>query len=93
MASHANAMAQQLQAGIRQSKNARLAWQAESNEVFAILDKAKVDQLQQQGAVFYQWNPPHAEQDLLKQHEVLIRLVTSFATEATDITQFIELLN
>ena len=93
MASDANVMAQQLQLGISQSKSAKLAWQAESNEVFAIIDKTKADQLQQHGAVFYQWNPPHAEQDLLKQHEVLIRLVTSFATEAADVAQFIELLN
>jgi threonine aldolase len=38
LARHANAMAEHLQNGIANSNNARLAWPAEANEVFAILD-------------------------------------------------------
>ena len=92
MARYANAMAERLRNGIVNSKNARLAWYAEANEVFAILDKAHADQLQEKGAVFYQWNPPRAKPGLLGQHEVLVRLVTSFATEADQVDRFLELL-
>jgi len=92
MARYANAMAERLKNGIVNSTHARLAWHAEANEVFAILDKARADQLQEKGAVFYQWNPPRAKPGLLNQNEVLVRLVTSFATEADQVDRFLELL-
>ncbi len=92
MAAYANTMAQRLLAGIVSSKRARLAWEAEANEVFAILDKADMEQLQEQGAVFYQWNPPRAKAGLVNDQEVLVRLVTSFATEVDHVDRFISLL-
>ena len=85
-------MAERLRNGIVSSNHARLAWHAEANEVFAILDKARANQLQEKGAVFYQWNPPRAKPGLLGQDEVLVRLVTSFATEADQVDRFLELL-
>ena len=92
LARYANAMAERLRSGIVNSTHARLAWHAEANEVFAILDKARADQLQEKGAVFYQWNPPRAKPGLLGQNEVLVRLVTSFATETDQVDRFVELL-
>ena len=92
LARYANAMAECLRNGIINSKHARLAWHAEANEVFCVLDKAHAEQLQEQGAVFYQWNPPRAKPGLLHQHEVLVRLVTSFATETDQVDRFLELL-
>ena len=92
MARHANTMAEYLQQGIVNSKSARLAWKAEANEVFAIINKSNLNQLEKQGAVFYQWNTPRAQTGLLAQDEVLIRLVTSFATEAVNVDRFISLL-
>ncbi len=92
LARHANAMAQRLQIGITNSMKARLAWPAEANEVFAILDKHLATQLQEQGAVFYTWNPPHAKPDLLNENEILIRLVTSFATELDQVDRLIAAL-
>jgi threonine aldolase len=92
LARYANAMAERLRNGIVNSRHTRLAWQAEANEVFAILDKAHADHLQGKGAVFYQWNPPRAKPGLLNQNEVLVRLVTSFATEADQVDRFVELL-
>jgi threonine aldolase len=85
-------MAERLRKGIVNSTHARLAWHAEANEVFAILDKAHADHLQGKGAVFYQWNPPRAKPGLLNQNEVLVLLVTSFATEADQVDRFVELL-
>lgn len=92
LARYANSMAERLCNGIIKSTRARLAWHAEANEVFAILDKDHAYQLRQQGAVFYQWNLPRAKSGLLYQHEVLVRLVTSFATETDHVDQFLELL-
>jgi threonine aldolase len=85
-------MAKRLQNGVVNSKHARLAWHAEANEVFCVLDKAYADQLREKGVVFYQWNPPRANPGLLGEHEVLVRMVTSFATEADQVDRFIELL-
>ncbi len=92
LARYANAMAQRLQHGINNSTHARLAWRAEANEVYAILDKVHAGRLRENGAVFYQWNPPRSEPGLLDQHEVLARLVTSFATEADQVDRFLELI-
>jgi threonine aldolase len=92
LAHYANAMAERLQNGIVNSTHARSAWQAEANEVFAIMEKTHADQLLERGAVFYQWNPPRAKSGLLGQNEVLVRLVTSFATEADQVDRFLELL-
>ena len=93
LASHANAMGNRLQKGIMNSNHARLAWQAEANEIFCIMPKDRADWLRQQDAVFYDWNPPHSKQELIAENEVLIRLVTSFATEEPHVDRFIALLN
>lgn len=92
LARHANAMGQRLQNGIINSKNTRLAWRAEANEVFCILEKEWADQLKQKGAIFYSWNTPRSKQRLLGENEILLRLVTSFATEENQVDQFIDLL-
>ncbi|MDO9415193.1 threonine aldolase family protein [Pararhizobium sp.] len=88
IASHANAMAQQLASGLAASNSARLAWPTGSNEVFAILKTDAAEKLRAAGAVFYDWPVPH---DLaMSGDEVLIRLVTSFATEEADVGRFLE---
>ena len=92
MAHHANMMAMHLQNGIVNSKHARLAWRTEANEVFGIFDKIYVEQLQKKGAVFYNWNTPRSKPELLDHNEVLVRLVTSFATEIDQVDQLIELI-
>jgi len=86
-------MAKRLQKGIDNSKRARLAWHPEANEVFCILDRQHADELREKGAVFYPWNPPHFKTDLLERHEILVRLVTSFATEAAQVDRFLSLLH
>lgn len=92
LARYANSMADRLGNGIENSNHARLAWHPEANEVFVIMDKTHANQLQEKGAVFYQWNAPRAKAGLLGQHEVLVRLVTSFATDVDQVDQFLELL-
>ncbi len=92
LAAHANAMAERLQQGIAHAQHARLAWHAQANEVFCIMDKVYAERLKAQGAVFYPWNPPRATPGLLSEQEVLVRLVTSFATEAGEVDRFVAFL-
>ena len=87
-ASHANAMAARLASAIDASGQMRLAWQPQANEVFAIVDKEKMERLQAAGAVFYPWNPPHGFEDSIGEGETLTRLVTSFATTADEVEAF-----
>ena len=90
LAQHANAMAQRLAGGIENGPESRLAWQPQSNEIFAILPNSIVERLQAAGAVFHPWpaeivtaeQRPGADQ-------TLIRLVTSFRTTTKEVDAFV----
>lgn len=89
LARHANAMATRLAAGIAASENgSRLAWDAEANEVFAIMKREVAERLQRQGAIFHDWHVPHHLAGGLAEDEGLYRLVTSFATTSEDVARF-----
>ena len=93
LAAHANAAADQLRAGFTASNAARLAWPTTANEVFAIIRKDKADELREAGAVFYDWHGiPEEMHDAIEDDEVLVRLVTSFATSKDDVGRFVDLL-
>ena len=77
--------------GIAASNSMRLAWQPQANEVFAIMDQARMDRLKGQGAVFYPWNPPHGFEAEIGEAEVLARFVTSFATTPEHVEAFLNL--
>lgn len=89
IATHANAMAEQLASGLSTSNSSRIAWPTGSNEVFAILKKESAGKLRAAGAVFYDW--PVLDGAVVADDEVLVRLVTSFATRKEDIEQFLAL--
>lgn len=90
-ARHSNAMAQQLARTFDDSKQARLAWSPDANEVFAIMRKEVAEGMEREGANFYSWGPPA---DLsLEEGEALYRFVTSFATGDDDIATVGKLLN
>ncbi|MCO6185025.1 low specificity L-threonine aldolase [Rhizobium sp. L1K21] len=94
MANHANTMADMLRAGFEASNHSSLAWPTQSNEVFAIIKKAKAAELREKGAVFYDWHGvPENVYDAMEDDDVLIRLVTSFATESADVARFVDALN
>jgi len=84
-ARHANAMAERLADAIRASPKARLAWEPQANEVFAIMEKATMDGAFAGGASFYPWNAPHGLDDRVGSDETMCRFVTSFATTIEDI--------
>jgi threonine aldolase len=90
LASHSNGMADRLRAGFSASTKARLAWETSANEVFAIMKKEAAADLRAQGAQFYDWHeiPEHLH-DSIAADEVLVRLVTAFATSSDDVDRFI----
>lgn len=91
-AQHANAMAQLLAAAFRESRASRLAWEPQANEVFAVIGKARAEELKARGAVFYPWERPAGWSDRLEGDEALYRFVTSFATTADDVDRFAALI-
>ncbi|MBA69466.1 MAG: low specificity L-threonine aldolase [Rhizobiales bacterium] len=92
LAAHSNAMADRLRSAIRASAKARLAWDGRANEVFAVLPKTVSLAAETKGARFYEWPAPKDMTGAPAPDEVLIRLVTSFATSETDVDRFAELL-
>lgn len=92
LARHSNGMADRLRAGIENAPAARLAWPTVSNEVFAIVAKSAAKAAEDKGAKFYEWPIPESQPELVGKDETLIRLVTSFATTETDVTDFLACL-
>lgn len=92
LARHANAQAQALAAGLQTVAGIRLAWQPQVNEVFAVLP-GKIDRaLKSAGARYYDWGGRGLEEgNALAGDEILIRMVTSFATASADVSRFIEI--
>ncbi|MDK9695352.1 MAG: beta-eliminating lyase-related protein [Siculibacillus sp.] len=93
LARHANAMADRLARGIAASRVARLAWEPEANEVFAVMRPATADRLTAAGARFYDWSTAGlAPEDRPGEGETLHRLVTSFATTPDEVDAFLAAL-
>ena len=65
-------------------------WPVEANEVFALIPRAVCDRLKAKGAAFYERladNLPTSAN--VKPDSVLVRLVTSFATTADEVDEFV----
>ncbi|MGG7516693.1 threonine aldolase family protein [Allorhizobium undicola] len=92
LARHANAMAERLRLGLAASNRARLAWETQSNEVFAVVPRERARAAEAKGAKFYEWLAPRENPHLAGEDEMLIRLVTSFASTSEDVDRFLELL-
>jgi threonine aldolase len=82
-AGHANAMATRLARGLADIAGVRLLHPVEANEIFVLLRESAVVRLEKAGFKFYRW-PLHASEA-----GVAIRLVTSYATLATEVEAFI----
>ncbi len=89
-ARHANAMATGLGNALAGSGLARLYGTPQANEVFAILNNNHIERLRGAGALFYDWHAPH--DGSVRDEETMIRLVTSFATQQSEITNLIAAL-
>jgi threonine aldolase len=83
-AASANALAQQLAAGLNALDSVRLAVPVQTNMVFAEMPETMAGRLRAAGAVFHDWRPP-------ADGRVLTRLATSFATPQDDVAKFLEI--
>jgi threonine aldolase len=83
-ASHSNAMAKRLAAGLIAAK-VRVAFPVESNGVFAYLRSDTIEELQRQ-AYFYVWDETET---LEPDGTLLTRLMTSFDTTEEDVDTFV----
>ena len=91
-ARHANAMAARLAGILCASNRVRLAWEPQANEVFAILEREKAEQMLAAGATFHEWGLPQNFDGDVAEGEAIYRFVTSFATTAEDVDRFGELI-
>ena len=85
LARHANAMADTLAARLT-VVGLKPAWPVEANLVFVVLPRALDAKLQAAGATYYVRSSESLD---VGADNVLVRLVTSFATEQSDIDRFI----
>ncbi len=83
-ARHANAMASALGEGLSAVPGARLLQAVEANEVFVALPEKTVAALEKNGFGFYRWPFPGLVD------AVSIRLVTSYASHAADVADFVD---
>ncbi|KAH8659769.1 threonine aldolase [Xylariales sp. PMI_506] len=91
LARHANDMATLLADALdSSSRSARLAWQPQSNEVYAVLRKSTAASLRSRGVTFYEWLTPLGLD--IGSDEEFCRFVTSFATTEEDVETFRALL-
>lgn len=82
-ARHANSMASLLAQGLRGIPGASLLQAVQANEIFVALPEAMVAALENQGFGFYRW--PLSETAA----GAAIRLVTSYATQRTQVEEFL----
>lgn len=83
---HANAMCQRLRHGLYKHPAVNLPFATESNEIFAVLPEAQVEQLRSEGYQFYTYPTPQGVPGKL------VRFVTSFYTRPEDADALLESL-
>lgn len=92
LARHSNGMAKKLAEGLSAIPGLRLGWPQQINQAFPIVPDALMTHLQNNGARFIDWSglslPPHHE---LQEGESILRLVTSFATDPSEVEHIIKL--
>ena len=92
LARHANAKADTLAEGLR-AAGARIVWPVEANIVFALLPQTLDAKLKAAGAAYYVRSNALAGDDVaIAPDEMLVRLVTSFATQDSEIETFVSLV-
>ncbi len=93
LARAANAAAARLAQGLDQIATCRLAWPAQTNEVFAILPRRAAEAARARGARFYEW--PDTSLELERgptKDEELVRLVTNFRTTTAEVDAFLSIV-
>jgi threonine aldolase len=89
LARHANAMADRLGDRLAAAGMAPV-WPVEANEVFALMSRAVCDRVKTKGAAFYERRAENLPTSaIVRPDSVLVRLVTSFATTAAEVDDFV----
>src|SRR5438552_3633407 len=89
LARHANAMADRLSDGLARGGLAPV-WPVEANELFVLLPRPASERLKAKGASFYPWITDSLPAGVtVPADEILVRLVTSFATAAAEVDEFV----
>lgn len=89
-ARHANAMARRLADALKRRPGVRLAWPNEANEVFPILPRKLDARLRAAGFLYHYWESRALTPgERIGADETMVRLVTSFATQAADVDRLI----
>jgi threonine aldolase len=92
LATHANAMAARLAAGLGGIPGIRLGWDQEINQVFPIVPQRLHEALISEGVKCIDWSETSLPaNNAAGPDEVVLRLVTSFVTEAGDVDQLVAL--
>jgi threonine aldolase len=92
LARHANAQADLLAARLTAAGFAPV-WPVEANEVFVRLPRQVDERLKAAGASYYPWETGGLPDGVtVSPNDVLVRLVTSFATSDTEIARFAEIV-
>jgi threonine aldolase len=92
LAERANASARRLARGLAATPGVRLAWPTEANEVFVVAPNAMVERWRAAGARFHEWSTRAiAPQRAPRNGETLVRLVTSFETESSEIDRLMSI--
>lgn len=92
LARHANAMADRLSEGLR-SCGVSIVWPVEANIVFALLPQTLDAKLKSAGAAYYVRPNTQAGDDVkIGPDQMLVRLVTSFATVDAEVDRFVALV-
>ncbi|CEJ14598.1 Low specificity L-threonine aldolase [bacterium YEK0313] len=90
LARHANAAASRLAAGLKAVPGVRVPFTPEANGVFPILPLHVETALKAAGAVFYPWSDRSLPDGMtVGPDEVIVRLITSFATTNEDVDRFV----
>lgn len=90
LARHANAAASRLAAGLKAVPGVRVPFTPEANGVFPILPQRVEAALKAAGAVFYPWSDRSLPDGMaVGPDEVIVRLITSFATTNEDVDRFV----
>lgn len=91
MAAQANAQAAKLAGKLATFDGVRLVWPVQANEVFVTMPKELVAALWDAGAEFYDWYPDVRPAEMtLGDDEMIVRLVTSFASRDEERVEFCE---
>jgi len=86
LAERANAAAARLSERLSAIPGVRIAWPTQANEVFAVVPDGAAAAWREAGAKFYEWSTRSlAAERAPRAGETLVRLVTSFETEAREI--------